>query len=262
MERVFKALDEFSRVMRNFQVREVYAVGTGLVREAENREAFLEGVYEHAGIRVKPIRGEEEAWLTGKGVLHALDMGKNPFLIFDLGGGSTEFLLGMGENREAKSIPLGAMTLTRGYLKTDPPADEELAAASLHIDEGLRNAFSAVQDGLGSRSLIGTGGTVATLAAMLEGISPEDLDPQKVNGLSLEKMRIEALYGKMKSLSLEERVRLPGLDEGRADVILAGALVVIRILNFFGSLQLTACMSDLLEGILIDHLTGVGNERT
>ncbi|MBE9569238.1 MAG: hypothetical protein IMF11_01310 [Proteobacteria bacterium] len=104
--------------------------------------------------------------------------------------------------------------------------------------------------------LVGTGGTVATLAVMLHGIPSGDIAADRINGLLLKTRQIEALFSEIRNLSLSERLKLPGLDKGRADVILAGCLTVIRILYFFKSLQLTVSLSDLLEGILVESSEG------
>jgi exopolyphosphatase/guanosine-5'-triphosphate,3'-diphosphate pyrophosphatase len=98
--------------------------------------------------------------------------------------------------------------------------------------------------------VVGTGGTVTTLGAMSHSVSVEDITPEVINGLTLERSQIEALFDRLRNLTFEERAKLPGLDPGRAGVIVAGSLVVIRILHFFKSVQLTVSMSDLLEGIL------------
>ena len=154
IDRTLNVLKKFSGTLKRFRVHSVNAVVTGVIREAPNRDKFLDRIYEETGIRVRVITGVEEAYLTAKGALQALNIHTDPFAVFDLGGGSTEFFIG----------------------------------------------------------------------------------------------------------SEDTRLRLPGLDKGRADVILAGCLTVIRILYFFKSLQLKVSMSDLLEGILVEKLEGERNE--
>jgi exopolyphosphatase/guanosine-5'-triphosphate,3'-diphosphate pyrophosphatase len=106
---------------------------------------------------------------------------------------------------------------------------------------------------------VGTGGTVTTLAAMHYGIPETEIIPENINGLILKRKQVEMLYNKIKPLAFKERLGLPGVDHGRADVILAGSLVVIRILYFVKSLKLAVSLSDLLEGILFDCYEGEGN---
>jgi exopolyphosphatase/guanosine-5'-triphosphate,3'-diphosphate pyrophosphatase len=261
-QRAIKAMLDFSEVLKSFRVRHVRAVATGVIREAENRDAFLNRIRMETGIPVRPITGEEEAILTGNGVRFALDLaGKDPYLIFDLGGGSTEFLTGTGKAMKARSIPLGAMTLTRRYLVADPPSEDQVLSLSRHIDTALEKALSGFVGRSRLQLIVGTGGTVTTLAALLGGISLEDVDPAKMDGARLSRSRLDTLFLELKGLSVKERSGLRGLDQGRADVIVAGALVVTRILHHFASSQLTVSMSDLLEGMLMNDSLGEGNEQ-
>jgi exopolyphosphatase/guanosine-5'-triphosphate,3'-diphosphate pyrophosphatase len=250
--RALNAMEGFSRLMEDHSVRTVHAVATGAVREAHNRDEILGRIYERTGILVRPISGSEEALLTGKGVREALNIRAGPYLIFDLGGGSTEFLLGRKEGHTVRSIPLGALALTREFLISDPPKEEELEALSGRMDEALRQVPGADPDS-GPLTMAGTGGTVTTLGAMLHAIPVEDISPERMNGLILERRQLDGLSREMRNLSLDQRARLPGLDRERADVILAGVLLVMRILDFFQSPKLVVSLSDLLEGLLIDH---------
>ncbi len=262
--RTVKALQDFLRYMKDFNVHKVLAVATGVVREASNRELFLGSIRQNTGFEVRPIGGDEEALLTGKGVLHALGVQKDPFVIFDLGGGSTEFLFGGRHAPEVRSIPIGAVTLTQEHLESDPPDEKELSFLSGYIDKSLKGLHLLSSQGRDNCPadclLIGTGGTVTTLAAMLHGILPQEIGPERINGLILEGSDIGALFDKMSKLSVEERLRLPGLDPGRAGVILAGALVVLRVLYFLRLSQMVVSLSDLLEGILINYFEGEEHE--
>jgi exopolyphosphatase/guanosine-5'-triphosphate,3'-diphosphate pyrophosphatase len=249
--RTLNALKDFSQSLKTFDAGSVRAVATGLFREAANRDEFLDRIYESTGIRVRTLTGDEEALLTGRGVLNALNIRKKPFVIFDLGGGSTEFVSGRGAKPDVKSIPIGAGIMTQAYLKSDPPEKNEIRILSAHIDQIL------TESGMGKGvvgddySIVGTGGTVTTLGAMFHKVPVEDITPERINGLRLTRFHIEALFDSLRNLKLEERAKLPGLDSGRAGVIVAGSLIVIRILHFFKSIQLTVSMSDLLEGILL-----------
>jgi exopolyphosphatase / guanosine-5'-triphosphate,3'-diphosphate pyrophosphatase len=251
IDRTLDVLKGFSQSLKTFDVGSVDAVATGLFREAANRDEFLDRIYECTGIRVRTITGDEEALLTGKGVLNALDIRKKPFVIFDLGGGSTEFLSGTEGAQTVKSIPLGAGILTQAYLKSNPPEKEEINELSRHIDQSLEEFLPEPYVKGDNLPIVGTGGTVTTLGVMSHKISVEEITPEAINGLTLTRAQIEALFDRLRKLTIEERAKLPGLDPGRAGVIVAGSLIVIRILYFFKSVQLTVSMSDLLEGILI-----------
>lgn len=259
IDRTLEVLEDFLQCTRLFDVREVYAVATGVVREATNRDEFLDVINSRTGVPFRYITGEEEALLTAKGVMYALDMRSVPFLVFDLGGGSTEFFLGTEGAQVVRSILIGSLILKQAFLTSDPPEDKQVDVLSRHIDKtlgGLR--LEHVHRGA-SLLVAGTGGTVTTLAAMLNGIYLEDIAPERINGLTLTVKQLEGLFEEMKRLPYEERLRMPGLDPDRAEVILAGCLAVIRILYFFGSVQVTVSMSDLLEGILIRYAEGEKN---
>jgi exopolyphosphatase/guanosine-5'-triphosphate,3'-diphosphate pyrophosphatase len=258
--RTLNALEDFASVARRYGVENTHAVCTGVVREASNRDEFLRLIYKRTGIEVEIISGEEEAWLTEKGVLHALGMGNRPSMIFDLGGGSTEFIYGEPESRKVKSVPLGAMVLTQKYVTSDPPKKESVEALGKAVDRLLRVSFSEYRCPRNDAPLVGTGGTVTTLAAMIYAIDTEEIRPERMNGLILEMEPLEDLFARIRTMTTHERLKLSGLDPGRADVIPGGCLAVIRILRFFKSPRMVVCLSDLLEGILIAYLKGEKDE--
>jgi exopolyphosphatase/guanosine-5'-triphosphate,3'-diphosphate pyrophosphatase len=259
IDRALEVLEDFLECTRLFDVHEVHAVATGVVREATNKDEFLDLIHSCTGLHIRSITGEEEALLTGKGVAYALNVRPGRFLVFDLGGGSTEFFLSTKGAQVVRSILIGSMILKQAFLKSDPPKDKQVDALSRHIDKmlgGLR--LEPIYSGC-CLLIVGTGGTVTTLAAMLNGISLEEITPERINGLTLTVKQLKGLFDEIKGLPYEERLKMPGLDPDRAEVILAGCLAVIRILYFFKSLQVTVSMSDLLEGILICCAEGEKN---
>jgi exopolyphosphatase/guanosine-5'-triphosphate,3'-diphosphate pyrophosphatase len=260
IDRTVNVLKNFSGILKRFGVHSVNAVATGVIRDAPNADQVLNRIYEKTGIQAKVITGVEEAYLTAKGALHTLNIHADPFAIFDLGGGSTEFLIGSEDKSVARSVPLGAVLLTTRYFGSDPPGEAEIEALSNHVDQCLLDADLEIPGMRDLSLLVGTGGTVTTLAAMLHGIQLKDISSDRINGLLLKKEKIEALFSKIRPLSLDARMKLPGLDKGRADAILAGCLTVLRILFFFRALHLTASLSDLLEGILVEKLEGEKND--
>jgi len=256
--RAVTVLREFSRIIVDWQVKRVVAVATGVVRKAANRNGFLKEIFEESGLRVSVISGEKEARLTSKGALGALGVKNPPFFVFDLGGGTTEFLLSLfpGHGKEgmvAGSVSLGAMMLTNAFLLSDPPAEKEMKALVEHIDQILdRKCPSFPANG----PVIGTGGTVATLCAMHNGVSQNAVVPEKVNGLVLALFEVESCLEKMYSLTTARRIERLGLDSGRARVMVAGTAVVARLLRHLKASELLVSMSDLLEGALMDFLEG------
>jgi exopolyphosphatase/guanosine-5'-triphosphate,3'-diphosphate pyrophosphatase len=253
MERTLRVLDDFIRSANELRVRNILAVATGLVREADNKDHFLSAIERGTGIRVRVVSGEEEAFLTCLGVDRALHLGRQSFAVFDLGGGSTELVIKEGAERKLFSLPLGAAICTERYLNSDPPEDKQIKTLESEVSETLRGAFGHLE--IGEKLLVGTGGTVTTLAAIILGIRVDDISPQRMDGLALTMEDLVALFQRMKRMSTQERVDLLGVDQGRADVVVAGCLIVISLMRFLGSFRLTVSISDLLEGILIDYVS-------
>lgn len=261
--RAAEAVGLFVRIVREARGEIVRAVSTGVTRTAENRHAFIQGVFDETGVRIHSISGEEEAGLTAKGVLHALGDVIGPYVIFDLGGGTTEFVMRRSfaaQDREMTSLPLGALLLKEAFFHENPLSGKDLVAASHRVDRIL---VEGIPDPTGFRApplIIGSGGTLTTLTAMIHGIEVREIGAERMNGLLLERRALEDLHDRIIRMSLESRRRLRGLDPGRADVIPAGGLAVLRILHYFEASQVTVCLSDILEGLLIEYLQGDGHE--
>jgi exopolyphosphatase/guanosine-5'-triphosphate,3'-diphosphate pyrophosphatase len=209
---------------------------------------------------VRIISGKEEAELTRRGVFASLNHRGEPLIIFDLGGGSTEFIWS-NNGRQSISIELGVVILTEDYLITDPPEDGEIYELINHIDDILRIGLGPLKEiGKGSFSIVGTGGTVVCLAAMIHGIGEDDFDEQKINGLVINREDVGTLFEKTKGMSKEKRLNLKGLEMGREDIILAGTLMVMKIMDYFQKDGMMVSYSDLLEGILLHYMEGWENE--
>lgn len=253
LDRAILCLKEFKRISEVFDPSDLQVVATGVLREAVNREEVIRTLREETNLSVKLLSGEEEATLSGLGVGKSLGLANRPFLVFDLGGGSTEFFFAGKQSAMALSLPLGAALLSQRYLVSDPPHEEELRCAEAGVVELLRRGPVG-----GFRPepflLIGTGGTVTTLAAMAHGMRTDEIDPARMNGLILERSQIETLFARMARATLHERLQMPGLDQGRAEVILGGTLAVLKILKYFDASETMISLSDLLEGVLFEKL--------
>lgn len=260
VERTIDVLREFTLTAKKYGVEEIRAVTTGVVRRAVNRDRFLGLIREKTGLNVEVISGEQEADLTLKGVNHALDMTRGSSIVFDLGGGTTEVISWRKGNMDLRSLPLGAALLSETFLVSDPPDADQIKGLADYIDRKLKEALPRDRYSSEGKSLVGSGGTVTSLAAMIHRMDTKDITPQKLNGIILNRVRIEHLFENMKSVPVSRRMKLPGLDEERAKVILGGASVVIRILEYFRFTEVTVCCSDILEGILIAYLKGDENE--
>ena len=260
MVRSIAILKDFFAIAGQFGVSSPVVVATGVVRKAVNRNNFITLIAERLGHNVKIISGQEEADLTCRGVLSSLDHRGEPLVIFDLGGGSTEFI--RTNNREGKSISieLGVVILTEDYLITDPPKDREIYQLTNHIEDTFKKRLESLKESRkGTFSIVGTGGTIVTLASMIHGIGEDDFNETKINGLIIKKEDVGLLFEKMKGMPGAERLNLKGLEPGREDIILAGTLMVMKIMDYFEKDEIISSYSDLLEGILIHYMEGEKN---
>jgi exopolyphosphatase/guanosine-5'-triphosphate,3'-diphosphate pyrophosphatase len=251
VERVGVVVNDFVALAGNHRVEQVYAAATGVLREAENREHVLEALKEMTGLEIRCLDGEQEAALSSLGVVYALGLKDPPYVIFDLGGGSTEIVVETSGNRIIESFPLGASVLTARFFKSDPPASGEIRELESEIERVLDRAEIRIPGEKGAKVIAGTGGTMAALAAVLEGAGTDEIVPERINGVRVEPQQVNELIESWKKLNIQERMSLSDLDEGRAEVIFAGAMVVRGIMKLYGG-GITACMSDLLEGLIIE----------
>jgi len=251
MSRSISVLRDFFDIARQFDIPSPIVVATGVVREARNRNNFIALIDKKLGHTVKVITGEEESYLTCRGVLSSLVRRREPLVIFDCGGGSTEFIWTNNKDEKSKSIKLGAVILTDDYLITDPPKDEEINQIINQIDSIFKVKLEYIKELCKETfSLVGTGGTVITVAAMIHGVRETEFD-EKLNGLIIKRKDIELLFTKMKGMPEEERLNLKGLEPGREDIVLAGTIMVTKIMDYFEKDEIKISYSDLLEGILL-----------
>ncbi len=265
IRRTLAALHRFRQAAESYDAACIAVAGTSALREAMNREDFLERACREAGLQVRVLTGAEEARLTLLGVRAAVPAVRGRLLMMDIGGGSTEFLLADGsEIRATVSTGLGVVKLTEALLPSDPPRPEELAAVRDVVAERIAAVRTRDLAGLGlvppwlDLAFVGTAGTVTTLAAI--DLALASYDPNRVTGHRLARDRIEALGWELASLPLVQRRRIPGLEPGRADVIVAGALVCLGAMDGLGLPELMVSDGGLREGILLDLLarTAVG----
>lgn len=255
--RALEALEQFRRLVRELDGEILQAVCTGVIRSAANRDAFLRRITRETGLQARSITGGEEAELTRKGVIASLGHPKGAFVIFDLGGGSTEFIYrkqAVAQDVSIRSLPLGALLLTEAFLQDDPPHEEALRTLTDHLDEVLSRELPGRDVFSGALQLIGTGGTVTTLAAMVHGIEAEAIAPERMNGLTLSRKALEGLFCRITQLPLVRRRELRGLDPRRADILPAGTLAVLRVMHYFEAVEMSVSLSDILEGLLIAYL--------
>jgi exopolyphosphatase/guanosine-5'-triphosphate,3'-diphosphate pyrophosphatase len=245
-DRNLAVLRDFAAEVGKFRVREVRAVATSAVRDAVNGGAFVDEVFRETGIRLRVIEGREEAILNLRGVVAGLAL-EGDSLIFDIGGGSTEYTLARGEvPRFSRSLPLGVVRLTEG--KGDVAAMEEKITREL---EALREEMLSARHGISLRgaTLVATAGTPVTLAAVHMKLS--DFDYRKAHGQSLTLDAIRTIRDTLFPLTPEQRLTVPGIEKGREDLVVAGILITVRTMEMFGFESLTVCDTGLLEGLLL-----------
>ena len=261
-KRSLKVLEDFSKIIDYYKVKKVFAVTTSAAREAKNGQDFIDQIYKSTGIQARILTGSEEAELTLNGVFSAVDRTQSRNLVFDIGGGSTEFILTEGISPlKTTSIHLGVVHLSENLITSDPPALRELDCLRKYIHDSLQanditnyiNRYKFSTTFPAQSFLIGTAGTVTTLAAIDQKM--EAYDPQRINNHILTREAVENIYQQLCILPIAERRTIPGLEKGRVAVIVPGAAIVIEIMDHFKFNQLIVSDAGLLEGILLDAQT-------
>lgn len=250
MQRAMDCLRRFSAEIARLNVQVVRAVATSAVRDAANGPAFVAQVVQETGIHLRVIDGQTEGAITLQGVLASLDLQPASLLLFDVGGGSTEYTLAQGATpRFVQSLPLGVVRLTEG--KGEPGAMAEKINREL---DSLQARMEGVKPRIepGRTLLVGTAGTATTLAAL--SLRMVEYDYRKVNNLVLDKREIQRIYDQLLPLAPAERLQLPGLEPGREDLIIAGALITLLTLERFGFEQMKVSDYSLLEGLVVTDL--------
>lgn len=263
IDRSLKVLSGFSLKLREYEVGKLRAVATSAVRESLNGRDFVKKVEAETGIPVEVISGDEEARLTVEGVLNSVRFVTPDCLIFDIGGGSTEYVyVKDGGIRNIASTGLGVVRLTEKYLggETDTEPDITLLSRNIHetIADGLSSFPGAGGDGL---TLIGTAGTPTTLAAIELRLAK--YDPALVNNFILTRAMIERTLKTILSVPKSERTKkVPGLEKGREDLIVSGIAIVLKTMERFSSDGMVVSDAGLLEGIAYNMIGRGGGMET
>lgn len=249
LQRLFAALEEYAALVEPLRVERLRFCATSAVRDASNADVFARGVQARLGVRPEVVSGAEEAALSYAGATRGLGEVPGPILVVDIGGGSTELVLGEGhgEVRAAHSLDIGSVRLTERLLHSDPPTPAEVDRVVHVIDEALDDLPGHEVHLAAARSLVavsGTGLTVAAAALGLAGLTRDGIDRREVPVAA-----VHTAVTRLVELSTAERRALPFMHPGRADVIAAGGLVLDRILRRTTVDHLTTSVSDILDGI-------------
>lgn len=254
MNAALQALSKFQRLATSHQVDEILAVATSATREAENGGAFLKAIERKTGIRARLITGTEEARLIHLAAVYGVDTPK-PAVVIDIGGGSVEITRGTGREIEfARSFKMGVIRLTERYVDSDPISSRDERKMVEFISEQADRYLETIVEA-GYDRVIGTSGTILSLGtvatAIDRGVAPTEVRNLRVPAKSLRKLRKSAV-----DMDLEERMHLPGLDPRRADLMVAGAILLDTILRRLGADEITLCDLALREGVLLDYIHG------
>jgi len=244
--RTLTAVKSFRDLIASKGVEKIRFCATSATRDAANRDLFIDGVREILGVQVEVIPGEEEARLSFLGATKELDQNQSPFLVVDIGGGSTEFVLGSEKVDSAKSVNIGCVRMSERHLTSQPPTMDQIAKAIVDIDFAISQAASVVPITT-AKSLIAVAGTATTVAAAALELSECDRYAIHLSRISAEKVHKVAQM--FQSMSKDKIASLGYMHPGRVDVITAGSLVLSRIMAATGASEFVASESDILDGI-------------
>lgn len=244
--RTLTAVKSFRDLIASKSVEKIRFCATSATRDAANRDLFIDGVREILGVQVEVIPGEEEARLSFLGATKELDQNQSPFLVVDIGGGSTEFVLGSEKVDSANSVNIGCVRMSERHLTSQPPTMDQIARAIVDIDLAITQAASVVPITT-AKSLIAVAGTATTVAAAALELSEYDRYAIHLSRISAEKVHKVAQM--FQSMSKDKIASLGYMHPGRVDVITAGSLVLSRIMAATGASEFVASESDILDGI-------------
>lgn len=229
LERTFAAADEYAQQCREHGVTHIRFVATSATRDARNREVFLEGIQDRLGVTPEVISGEEEAALSFRGAVSVIDASHpQPYLVVDLGGGSTEMVLGKEHPTVGWSMDVGCVRMTERHLVSDPPTEDQIAAARADVQAALDMAIVEVPFAQ-ARTLVGLAGSITTVTAHALGLT--HYDREAINGAQLSIDDALASCEALLTSTRDERAAMPFMHPGRVDVIGAGALVWSEVLS-------------------------------
>lgn len=245
----------FADVARGFGAQEIVAFATAAVREADNRDEFIERVRREAGIEVRVISGPEEARLIWLGVSSGIELGDRRALLIDIGGGSTEVIVGTAAGYELlESMKLGAIRLSNLFFDTPAPIPWEQFAKVQAYVRGVANPVARKVRQSGYNLVLGSAGTINCLGEVVARFTNNNEPSPIRGGITFRYSHLREVVELLCKLPLEERRNVPGMDPTRADIILGGAAILLTFLEEIGAEKLTTTERGLREGILVDHL--------
>ncbi|WP_405087066.1 exopolyphosphatase [Microbispora sp. NBC_01389] len=253
LERTFTAMRGYAKLIREHASGEevpVRVVATSATRDAANRADFVTGVREIFGVEPEVVSGDEEAGLSfagaTRGLARAGAAAETPCLVVDIGGGSTEFVVGSRSVEGALSVDIGCVRLTERHLRADPPADGDVTAAVADIEAAMDRVEEHVPVRT-ARTLVGLAGSVTTVAGI--ALDLPAYDPARIHHSRIPAERVHEVSARLLRMTHDERAAIPVMHPGRVDVIGAGALILDRIVRRYGFAEVVVSEHDILDGI-------------
>ena len=245
--RTVDVLHEYRHALDELGAVAVRATATSAARDAANRDDFFGPAADVLGVVPELLPGDEEARLSFLGATTGLDA-PAPYLVVDIGGGSTEFVLGTEKPEALVSVDTGCVRLTEQYLVSDPPAPEELSQAVSVVRDIVADVDREIPGAREAATLIGLAGTVTTIAAVEQGLAEYDRD--RIHHFRLSRAAVEDVFRTLATEPVAERRHNPGLEPERVDVIVGGAIVLVTILRVLGFDEVLVSEADILDGIV------------
>jgi exopolyphosphatase / guanosine-5'-triphosphate,3'-diphosphate pyrophosphatase len=247
IDRTVAVLAEYRHALDELHVDHVRATATSAARDAENRADFFEQAATVLGAPPELLSGQEEARLSFLGATTGLDE-PAPYLVVDIGGGSTEFVLGTTEPDGVVSVDVGCVRLTEQYLSSDPPTPEELSVAVSAVRDYLTDVERELPAARDAATLVGLAGTITTIAAIELGLTEYDRD--RIHHFRLSAEAAEDVFRTLATEPAEQRRHNPGLEPGRVDVIVGGAIVLVSVLRALAFDEVLVSEADILDGLV------------
>lgn len=252
IERTLEVLREYREVLDEHGVTTVRMTATSAARDSANRDEFFAPAAAIIGSPPELLTGEDEARLSFRGAVAELDPADGPFLVVDIGGGSTEFSVGTTEPEGVVSIDVGCVRITEKFLRSDPPTAVELSQALSVVRDYLDDVARDIPAAREARRLVGLAGTVSTVAAVEQGLAAYDRD--RIHHFSLTRAATEDVFRTLATERRADRLHNPGLEPERADVIVGGTAILVAILRYFEHDTCLVSESDILDGLVLSLL--------
>jgi exopolyphosphatase / guanosine-5'-triphosphate,3'-diphosphate pyrophosphatase len=252
IERTLACLRDYREILDHHGVERVRVAATSASRDAANRDEFFDTVEALIGTRPELLSGDEEGRLSYRGATGELDPASGPFLVVDIGGGSTEFIVGTDRVEGVMSVDIGCVRLTEKFLLHDPPQAEELSACISLTDAYLDDVVREIPAAAEARTLVGLAGTVTTVAAVEIGLETYDRD--RIHHFRLTREAAEDVFRTLATESRADRIHNPGLEEARADVIVGGCCVLVALFRHLGFDEMIVSEADILDGLALSLL--------